>query len=95
MIFSIALLSFGCAGVKKVGPAPIIPYCSYIDQGTPYSYCRNSVDNGKRWSVPLNESQNNKWIMTTPEGFSAAWAYGEKVNKYIEQLEKRCGDRCN
>lgn len=84
-------LNLGCQS-KQVGPPPVIPYCGFINEGTPYGYCRPSDNGSDRWRVSLDKSQSGKWVMTTTEGYAKAWEYGERVKKYIEYLEKKVKD---
>ena len=87
----LSVLSAGC-GHKALGPAPVVPYCGFVNEGSPYAFCRHSDNSSERWRVVLNEAQNQRWVMTTTDGYSEMWAYGEKVKKYIEDLEKEIRD---
>lgn len=93
MILGIVLSSIvGCQHPSAPKP-PAVPYCPIIavEGGTPYLKCYMTNKPEDVWRVRIDKEfwkREQKTICTTDQGYADAYAYGQRLNRWID---KNCG----
>ncbi len=89
VMISLILFVLSCVGCSHTAPKyPTDTRRSfYINNGSPYLRYEYVFNSKVKWNLPLTQDESLKHICTYREDYEKMWAYGEKVKKYVIDLE--------